>query len=387
MQEKKQPIFMEGIGWRHEKEASMLRRMEDHDYRGRSIYMLTLVTEGRERSLGTLRWPSGQPEKAYIEPSTLGRLVERCWNSKADYYPGVKPLALQLMPDHLHGLLFITKEQEAHLGHIVKGFKIGCTHALRDLEASAPAAGAPELSATELSAPNYNSANGTANRTANRTANGTANRTANGTAKRGANGTAGGAAANQTEGKKLRSVFASGYQDSVLTGKGQLERMFAYMADNPQRLAMKRLNPERFRIQSLLIAGRNCKLVGNSELLTYPDKRAVIVHRRYTDEENARLREEWLACGERGGVLVSAAIAPKEKEVLREAMNRGYKIILLRENGFPELYKPSGEAFYACAEGILLQISPWNYHTEKRTITREQCLLLNALAEKIAEGH
>lgn len=381
MQVKKQPIFMEGIGWRHEKEASMLRRMEDHDYRGRSIYMLTLVTEGRERSLGTLRWTSGQPEKAYIEPSTLGRLVERCWNSIADYYPGVKPLALQLMPDHLHGLLFITKEQEAHLGHIVKGFKIGCTHALRDLEASAPAAGAPglsatglsapELSAAELSAPNYNSANGTAN----------------GTANRAANGTAGGAAANQTEGKKLRSVFASGYQDSVLTGKGQLERMFAYIADNPQRLAMKRLNPERFRIQSLLIAGRYCQLVGNSELLTNPDKRAVIVHRRYTDEENARLREEWLACGERGGVLVSAAIAPKEKEVLREAMNRGYKIILLRENGFPELYKPSGEAFYACAEGILLQISPWNYHTEKRTITREQCLLLNALAEKIAEGH
>ncbi|MDO4195893.1 MAG: hypothetical protein Q4D33_07035 [Prevotellaceae bacterium] len=366
MQEKKRSVYMEGVGWRHEKEASMLRRMEDHDYRGRSIYMLTLVTEGRERSLGTLRWPSGQPEKAYIEPSTLGRLVERCWNSIADYYPGVKPLALQLMPDHLHGLLFITKEQEAHLGHIVKGFKIGCTHALRNLEASAPAAGA-----TELSAPNYNSAN----------------RTAHGTPKRAANGTAGGTAANQTEGKKLRSVFASGYQDSVLTGKGQLERMFAYIADNPQRLAMKRLNPERFRIQSLLIAGRNCQLVGNSELLTNPDKRAVIVHRRYTDEENARLREEWLACGERGGVLVSAAIAPKEKGVLREAMNRGYKIILLRENGFPELYKPSGEAFYACAEGILLQISPWNYHTEKRTITREQCLLLNALAEKIAAGH
>ena len=119
-------------------------------------------------------------------------------------------------------------------------------------------------------------------------------------------------------------------------------------------------------------------------MLNIPDKVAVIVHRRYTNEENARLREEWLACGERGGVLVSAAISPKEKEVLREAMNRGYNIILLRENGFPKLYKPSGEAFDACAKGLLLQVSPWEFHYEKRVITRAQCLYLNAMAERIA---
>jgi len=37
----------------------------------------------------------------------------------------------------------------------------------------------------------------------------------------------------------------------------------------------------------------------------------------------------------------------------------------LRENGFPRLYKPCGESFYACSEGLLLQISPWDYHMEK----------------------
>lgn len=132
------------------------------------------------------------------------------------------------------------------------------------------------------------------------------------------------------------------------------------------------------------VAGEKCQVVGNRFLLDIPDKMAVIVHRRYTDEENARLREEWLSCGERGGVLVSAAIAPKEKEVLREAMNRGYSIILLRENGFPPLYKPSGESFDACAEGLLLQVSPWEFHMEKKVITREQCLHLNAMAERIA---
>lgn len=82
---------------------------------------------------------------------------------------------------------------------------------------------------------------------------------------------------------------------------------------------------------------------------------------------------------------MSAAISTKEKEVLREAMNQvSYRA--LEENGFPRLYKPCGESFYACSEGLLLQISPWEYHMEKKTITREQCTELNVMAERIAEG-
>ena len=152
-----------------------------------------------------------------------------------------------------------------------------------------------------------------------------------------------------------------------------------------RRLLLKRQNPQLFTVlYGMEVAAHRCQIIGNRFLLDIPDKMAVIVHRRYTNEENARLREEWLACGERGGVLVSATIAPKEKEVLREAMNRGYRIILLWENGFPEFYKPSGEAFDACSVGLLLQISPWEYHMEKTTITRAQCLELNAMAERIA---
>lgn len=53
-------------------------------------------------------------------------------------------------------------------------------------------------------------------------------------------------------------------------------------------------------------------------------------------------------------------------------------------NRFPKLYKLAGEAFDACAAGLLLQISPWEFHVEKRVISRAQCLHLNALAERIA---
>ena len=123
----------------------------------------------------------------------------------------------------------------------------------------------------------------------------------------------------------------------------------------------------------------------NRFLLDIPQKVAVIVHRAYTEKDYAEWRSKWLACGEAGGVLVSAAIAPREKEVMREAMDRGYRMILVRENGFPPMYKPSGESFDACSAGQLLQVSPWEYHMERRTISREQCLKLNRLVEYIAE--
>ena len=66
-------------------------------------------------------------------------------------------------------------------------------------------------------------------------------------------------------------------------------------------------------------------------------------------------------------------------------MNSGYRLIALRENGFPPLYKPAGESFAACSQGTLLQVSPWEYHMNRRTISREQCLQLNRMAEWIAE--
>ena len=183
-----------------------------------------------------------------------------------------------------------------------------------------------------------------------------------------------------------KGLFELGYNDKVLLHERQLEGWKKYLDDNPRRLMVKRMNPGLFTVmQNKEVAGRRCQMVGNCFLLDIPDKVAVVVHRRYSEEELRRLREEWLACGERGGVLVSAAISTKEKEVLREAMNRGYRIVLLRENGFPRLYKPCGESFYACSEGLLLQISPWDYHMEKKTITREQCLELNEMAERIAE--
>ena len=166
-------------------------------------------------------------------------------------------------------------------------------------------------------------------------------------------------------------LFEKGYCDKILLRPGQLDNWKRYLDDNPRRLAIKRQHPDYFTIMHQISIGEwTCKAVGNHFLLNNPEKAAVIVHSAYNDAQFAEMKAKWLALAENGGVLISAAIATREKEVMREAMDCGYRLIYLRENGFPEFYKPAGESFTACSEGRLLQISPWDYHMQRKTISR-----------------
>lgn len=360
----------------HDTRHSMKRRSPWHDYHGRGTYMLTLVVDGRMPLLGKLEGRvdarPGDGDAPKVMLSELGTAIVTEEIPKINrYYPQVEVWKVCIMPDHIHmivrvkedlrggqameslgteargghaseatrgmdseagkrkgdetrGMMAKREKEMKSLGMVVKGFKLGCNKAYWRIYGM-----------------------------------------------------------NTVPRKGL---FELGYNDKVLLHEGQLKGWKKYLDDNPRRLMVKRMNPRLFTVMlDKVVVGRRCQMVGNCFLLDIPDKVAVIVHRRYSEGEVARLREEWLACGERGGVLVSAAISTKEKEILREAMNRGYRIVLLRENGFPRLYKPCGESFDACSEGLLLQISPWEYHMEKKTITREQCLELNEMAERIAE--
>ena len=92
-----------------------------------------------------------------------------------------------------------------------------------------------------------------------------------------------------------------------------------------------------------------------------------------------------MACCERGAVLVTPGISPGEKAVVSAALEQGASLVILRENGFAEFEKPYGRYFEACAAGSLLLLSPWEYHTDRRTISRSQCLFLNDMARVICD--
>ena len=117
---------------------NMLQRCKNWDYRQRAIYMITITVEGRRPLLGILE---GEGDKAAIRKSAIGEVVEQCWMDIPKYYPGVRILAVMVMPDHFHGVPFITVTQEKPLGAIIRGFKAGTSKAYREMmerEAGAP---------------------------------------------------------------------------------------------------------------------------------------------------------------------------------------------------------------------------------------------------------
>lgn len=340
MSRSKEEAIAAGVQVR-ETRHKMKRRKPWHDYHRKGTYMVTLVVEGRRPVLGKLIMPAGEQDTS-VELTVLGKAIRDEEVQKISaIYKMVEIWKLCMMPDHIHMIVRIKEDlpEGKHLGHIVAGFKGGCSRAWWRM--GRPCANAQGVvAATD----------------------------AQGVVAAG-----------------MPSLFERGYNDLILLNDSQLDNWKHYLDDNPRRLAIKRLHPDFFTTLNYIdIAEWHCQIVGNRFLLDIPQKVAVIVHHAYSDKEYAEYKKEWLACGEAGGILVSAAIATREKEVMREAMNRGYRIIFVRENGFPPLYKPSGESFNACSNGRLLQICPWEYHMERRIISREQCLMLNRLVEEIA---
>lgn len=370
---------------------NMKRRKPWHNYHRKGTYMLTLVVEGRRPVLGRLVMPSQSTQptepneptqqlEAHVELTELGKAIYHEEILKIPvYYKTVVIWKLCIMPDHLHMIVRVKEDMPngKHLGDVVRGFKVGCTRAWWQLtqRPAGETAGVVEK-ATAVGVVEKAAAAGVVEKAA----------AARVVEKATAAGVPSPTPAVSPAGEWRPVLFESGYNDQILLEDGQLDNWLNYLDDNPRRLAIKRLHPDYFTTMHYRdIAEWHCQLVGNSFLLDIPDKAAVIVHRAYSDAEYEEYKQQWLACGERGGVLVSASIATREKEVMREAMDRGYRLILVRENGFPPLYKPAGESFDACSEGRLLQVSPWPYHMQRRIISREQCLMLNRLVETITQ--
>lgn len=348
--------------------------------------MLTLVVEGRMPLLGRLEGRvnarPGDGDAPKVMLSELGTAIVKEEIPKIHrYYPQVEVWKVCIMPDHVHLIVRVKEDLRGNQAISSLGTEARGRQTSAETMKNAAALTSEEKAAALTSEKKADSMGMTAKRGKEMDSLGMVVKGF----KLGCN-----RAYRRIYGMKKmtgKGLFELGYNDKLLLHEGQLKGWKKYLDDNPRRLMVKRMNPELFTVMlNKVVAGRRCQMVGNCFLLDIPDKVAVIVHRRYSEEDLCRLRKEWLACGERGGVLVSAAISIKEKEVLREAMNRGYRIVLLRENGFPRLYKPCGESFDACSEGLLLQISPWEYHMEKKTITREECLELNEITERIAEG-
>ena len=328
--------------------SSMLRRAVWNDYCARKMYMLTLVTEGRQPLFGEVvgrsEAPAGSPEEPAIRLSPLGFKVTQEWWASSLHHPEVTVVALQMMPDHLHGILFVKEEMEKPLGMAIRGFKQACNRHYREIILGLPAV-------QDVALPTQPAQQ-----------------------KRDRRG----------EDRSHGQLFARGYNDRILYGRGQLERWTDYLADNPRRLLMKREHPDLFLVQrNLAVAGMTFSAIGNRFLLNRPELLQVQCSRSVgTAEANAYVDKCLTACRQ-GAVLVSPSISPGEKAVMRAAFEAGFPLIYLEENGFTDLAKPGGKRMEACAKGQLLILAPWEHHNRRTTISRSQCLTLNDMARAI----
>lgn len=163
---------------------------------------------------------------------------------------------------------------------------------------------------------------------------------------------------------------------------------------NPQRLATKRLMPGFFRVQKgIEIGGRSYDGVGNVAILQA--EHFDVVHVRSTmvkaaehgdcqplrDYMNSRVLE-----ARQGVVMVSPFISPDEKRVMNVLLEEQRPFVLLADNGFRDYYKPTDALFDACAAGRVLILSPWPHDTEKRHISRADCVALNMMAEEMVRS-
>ena len=345
------------IEWskKQEKKPSMKRRCDEHDYTGRGIYMITMATENRLSLFGTLK---GNPmategdDKPQIVLSPLGEKVKECWQDIQTHYPEVSVIKICIMPDHIHGVLFVKENMPRHLGTIINGFKAGTRKAAREL-GIITATMSP--STEPASTVRYTEAS---------------------------------PQSNLPQSKKPQGVlWEPGYNDRILLQEGQLQRMLNYLDDNPRRLLLKHAHPQFFKpLGKLTIAGLEMEAMGNTTLLDKPVKLQVQCSRHLYQNEIEQRKQHFLHAAQQGAVIVSPCISPGEKEIATAILEARLPLIVLLLKGFPPFFKPQPHYLMACAEGRLLMISPYPWQNDKIENMRQRCLKLNDIAADICKS-
>ena len=310
--------FKDKQRWAGDAKPSMQRRRIGHAYKGRCIYMITLVVAGRAHLLGEVIG-DGEHVMAMMQPSSLGDAVLKALDGIGDDYPTIEVMARQLMPDHVHFVLYVHEPLPVHLGVVINGFKMACNRALRDQSGDNQAT---------LWEAGYND----------------------------------------------RILEGPGHLSRMFDYLRKNPQRLAIKRAKPDLFRVQR---------NVHVGEYTFAAMGNIFLLDGPWLEQVQCSRRLTDQEIAATVQAFLEKAQRGAVLVSPSISPGEKAVMRQAFEHGCSIIVLQENGFAPLAKPGGARFEACADGRLLLLAPWEHHNDRRSIERGQCLELNKMARVI----
>lgn len=377
-------------------------------------FFVTLNTRDYAPILSTVKGSVGAqgPNAPHCEYTTLGQKVKEVIASIPQFHPNIEVLGAEVMPEHLHILLHLLPGCKKHLGHIIGGFMSGCSHAYWDSlgidwRKDHPTQGADAHQNARALLPSKQRGRGYIEPDRDR---------------------------DHTRSFRGPALFVRGYNDTEPITPEQVQIKLDYIAQQAERRLLKGNHYECFcihrnkhsknwtpaaiarAISADRFFGRNeqkCReaqakimariatqslseqaataqpltlsldFIGNRSIMASPQKLPLICHRA----DATRFEEQKAAVIEaarQGAVIVSAFISPKEKEIKEQLMSELLPLIEIMDNGFSDRYKPTGRAFYACAEMRMVQISPWRYEYQKQTtVSREMCLVMNELARVI----
>lgn len=359
----------------------------------RALQALDKTVSVQDRPLGLVSVTAAAGLEAaassYIALTPAGEAVKSEFLRIGEHHPEIKPLFIQVMPDHVHFIIHVTKPMARPLGQAIAGFKAGSSKA---------AIGKGGLWA---------------------------------------------------EGFQDTILFHEGQLDSMFTYLRDNPRRLAVKQlfpelfrvrndlcltlprqdsgnrelplsahDRPFQAPDSPLSAEDRALCSVLGAGApsfkaHFSAIGNLFLLDSPNiiqvqcSRAYLAYKRVPKPGGGRKiardaagvpivekatpefeekRDELLDAAKHGAVLISPCISDGEREIARLAFAASLPVIALRNMGFSPLYKPGGKLFDKTANGKLLLLAPaaWPYSTSEKPMTRFDACALNRITQLIA---
>lgn len=196
------------------KEPNMKMRMPGKDYTDPGYYFITMVVLGRRRLFGRIvgdaNVPVGEPGSPAIEYSPYGIRIARALEHLGRIGPWAGLLEIkgkQVMPDHIHVLIYVKQRLPKVLGTVLNGFLITCRHEWRDMCSGEDAVHRDgyiwPLPEGQTSEP-------------------------------------------QSQEDGALRLFEKGFNDNVIYKAGQLDAYYHYMRNNPKRWLLKERYPELF---------------------------------------------------------------------------------------------------------------------------------------------
>ena len=269
-------------------------------FKGVGIYHITFVVTGRQPLLGELAIDHDEPR---CLPSDLGRAISHDLDEIQQRRPYVRLLAKQLMPDHIHVLLYVTEDCSVSIKEIARGMRQGWRQMATTVSIDPQISSAEEYKqmpkgvAQMTSAEEYKQMpkGGTQMPSAEEY-----KQMPKGVAQMPDTGT-------------HQPLFETPFF-RTLAHKGQLDAMIQYIHDNPRRAMLKQQNPDLFTLRRDTRVGELCfTSLGNLFLLDYPEKQPIICSRTLSEQQITAQQTDALYQAKNGCITVSAAISPGER--------------------------------------------------------------------------